>query len=53
MTRMFDLYLNDIPSQILLTTFKKQVHIYTQSEIEATDLNPNVGLSPLAQVAVT
>ncbi|KAA6396670.1 MAG: hypothetical protein EZS28_007805 [Streblomastix strix] len=53
MTRLLDLYPYDRPSQILLTTFKKQVHILTQQEIESSDLNPRSGLSPLAQVAVS
>ncbi|KAA6393267.1 MAG: hypothetical protein EZS28_011206 [Streblomastix strix] len=49
LTRLFDLFTNDIPVQILLSTFKHQVRIYSQEELEASDLNPVVGLSFLAQ----
>ncbi|KAA6398068.1 MAG: hypothetical protein EZS28_006409, partial [Streblomastix strix] len=49
MTRIFDLFPYDKPEQIVFTTFNRQVRIYSQKELEASDLDPAYGLSRLKQ----
>ncbi|KAA6376302.1 MAG: hypothetical protein EZS28_028172 [Streblomastix strix] len=51
MTRLLDLYPYDRPEHILLTTFQRQIRIYSQQELEECDMNPFIGLSPYAQNA--
>ncbi|KAA6377208.1 MAG: hypothetical protein EZS28_027265 [Streblomastix strix] len=39
LTRLLDLYPQDNPDQIILTTFARQLHIYSQEEIDDNDKN--------------
>ncbi|KAA6394491.1 MAG: hypothetical protein EZS28_009981, partial [Streblomastix strix] len=49
MTRIFDLFPYDKPEQIVFTTFNRQVRIYSQKELEASDLDPVYGYSHIRQ----
>ncbi|KAA6392314.1 MAG: hypothetical protein EZS28_012158 [Streblomastix strix] len=51
MTRLFDMFLFDRPVQIHLTTFERQLSIYTPQEINESESNPHVGITTIAQVA--
>ncbi|KAA6390807.1 MAG: hypothetical protein EZS28_013666 [Streblomastix strix] len=53
MTRIFDSRVFDRPIQMMLTTLSRQIRIFSPEEIEQTDGDPYVGLSPLAQTTAS